>query len=182
MYSMATSSYGYRPIWNRLPLNCPQQSPKTETWLTIKQCHYWAAQWTQIYVSGKKIYLTKRCKKSNILSKHLLLNLLAQWFSLYTTPIYPRLFIFGSLPTVIYLGLLSLIIYTILEDLYPGSINLGIKQKSISLGALAMFLINCFFTDSALWAGSVIESPCPCVCLSVCAIGCSFFGEVFFTS
>ena len=24
------------------------------------------------------------------------------------------------------------------------------------------------FTDSALWAGSVIESPCPCVCLSVC--------------
>ena len=24
------------------------------------------------------------------------------------------------------------------------------------------------FTDSALWAGSVIESPCPFVCLSVC--------------
>ena len=23
------------------------------------------------------------------------------------------------------------------------------------------------FTDSALWAGSVIESPCPSVCLSV---------------
>ena len=43
-----------------------------------------------------------------------------------------------------------------------------------------------FFTDSALWAGSVIESPCPSVCgyvsMSVCAIGCSFFGEVFFTS
>ena len=30
------------------------------------------------------------------------------------------------------------------------------------------------FTDSALWAGSVIESPCPSVCLCVCAIGCSF--------
>ena len=25
-----------------------------------------------------------------------------------------------------------------------------------------------FFTDSALWAGSVIESPCPSVCMSVC--------------
>ena len=25
------------------------------------------------------------------------------------------------------------------------------------------------FTDSALWAGSVIELPCPSVCLSVCA-------------
>ena len=25
------------------------------------------------------------------------------------------------------------------------------------------------------WAKLVIESPCPCVCLSVCAIGCSFF-------
>ena len=24
------------------------------------------------------------------------------------------------------------------------------------------------FTDSALWAGSVMESPCPCVCLDVC--------------
>ena len=37
------------------------------------------------------------------------------------------------------------------------------------------------FTDSALWAGSVIESPCPSVCVCVCTIGCSFFGEVFFT-
>ena len=26
------------------------------------------------------------------------------------------------------------------------------------------------FTDSALWAGSFIESPCPSVCVSVCAI------------
>ena len=40
------------------------------------------------------------------------------------------------------------------------------------------WLINCFyfnvffchnvFTDSALWAGSVIESPCPSFCRSVC--------------
>ena len=35
-----------------------------------------------------------------------------------------------------------------------------------------------FFTASAHWADSVIELPCPsvcmCVCLFVCAIGCSF--------
>ena len=49
-----------------------------------------------------------------------------------------------------------------------------------------LIVVLSIFTDSALWAGSVIESPCPSVCLfvclSVCAIGCSFFGEVFFTS
>ena len=31
------------------------------------------------------------------------------------------------------------------------------------------------FTESAHWANSVIELPCPFVCLSVCAIGCIFF-------
>ena len=31
------------------------------------------------------------------------------------------------------------------------------------------YIFHCdIFTDSALWAGSVIESPCPSVCLSVC--------------
>ena len=42
------------------------------------------------------------------------------------------------------------------------------------------------FTNSALLAELVLESPCPSVCvfvcLCVCAIECSFFGEVFFTS
>ena len=72
------------------------------------------------------------------------------------------------------------------------SLKLKCERKSVDQNILKVMQqfktldVNHFFTDSALWAGSVIESPCPCVCLSFClsfcAIGCSFFGEVFFTS
>ena len=43
--------------------------------------------------------------------------------------------------------------------------------------------LSLVFTDSALWAGSIMESPCPCICVSVFLCHrCSFFGEFFFTS
>ena len=34
---------------------------------------------------------------------------------------------------------------------------------------------NVIFTNSANWANSVVELPCPSVCVWFCAIGCSFF-------
>ena len=43
---------------------------------------------------------------------------------------------------------------------YTGSVNYVAKVQDI-LNSIE------FFTDSALWARSVIESPCPSVCLSV---------------
>ena len=42
--------------------------------------------------------------------------------------------------------------------------------------------LDYIFTESALWADSVIESPCPCVCLCVCVSVClsAPSGAVFF--
>ena len=69
----------------------------------------------------------------------------------------------------------------------PAPLAVGLALTSLLLGSTArkaqnvllivvnICLIMWFFTESAHWADSVIELPCPDVCLSVRAIGCSFF-------
>ena len=47
-------------------------------------------------------------------------------------------------------------------------LHMGVRLTSRSLQTIApIVFVKVFFTDSALWAGSVIESPCPFVCMCV---------------
>ena len=56
------------------------------------------------------------------------------------------------------------------------------KHKLMSSSCKGFFLqMSGIFTDSALWAGSVIESPCPSVCQYVCLSVCLCHQVQFFS-